>query len=83
MVAVAVGVILISLRLSVARVRDEAADLSAMGVWSVGLAVTVGVALFSLRSGPRSGRWAACLSLVVCLLGLGWVAVECAKALLP
>jgi hypothetical protein len=78
-----VGVVLACLWHLPARVRDGSGQpLIEQAQWAVGMAVTAGMALASIRRGPIERRGAAYLALGVCLLSVGWVAVKLAAALL-
>jgi hypothetical protein len=46
------------------------------------MTVAFGVAVASIRRGPAQGRGAAYLALGICLLSIGWVAVELAAVVL-
>lgn len=49
----ALGVAVAICGMNVARVRDEAGDLTALGVWAVYMTLTLGLAIASWRRGPK------------------------------
>lgn len=66
-----------------AQVRDGSGrPLIVRVVWAVIMTMALGVALASIRRGPAFGREAAYLALAICLIGIGWVAVELVRVIL-
>ena len=60
--------------------RDEL--LIGDAVWAVGMAVVLGWAVASARRGPADGRASAGCALLICLIGVVYVAVELVRYIL-
>jgi hypothetical protein len=81
LVIAALGAFVAHTHSNVDRFRDAAEDLIFQGGWAVYMTLTLGLAIASLRRGPKGGRWAAAVAIVECVVSIGWVAVACAKVL--
>src|SRR5262245_6425784 len=64
------------------RFRPPEEPLIQLGVWGMGWAIAVGVALASVCRGARAGRWPGAAALTISLLSVGYVIMRIAERLL-